>query len=158
MYEKPGLFRSAVMSFVLLLALPLWANEGHADDGIEQAVEYRQSIMGVIGWNFKHMAGMMKGKIPYDQKAFAAHARELATAADHNILSGFPEDSDDSDETAAKAEIWMSWDDFEEKLKALRVEAKALDAVAAKGDKEAISQQFGKTGKTCKACHKEYKE
>lgn len=158
MYKKPRLMKSAIVSFALVLAMPLWAHESHADDGVERAVEYRQSVMGVIGWNFKHMGSMMKGKTAYDQAAFAAHAKELAAAAGHNFLSGFPEDSDDSDETDAKAEIWMSWEDFEEKFKALQTEAGALDAVAAKGDKEAISQQFAKTGKTCKACHKEYKE
>ena len=121
-------------------------------------VEYRQSIMNIIGWNFKSMSRMLKGETPYDQKAFGAHAAEVASAAGYKFLAAFPEDSEDSDETAAKAEVWMNWEDFEEKFKALKTESKALAEVAAKGDRDASSKQFAKTGKTCKACHKEYKE
>jgi len=32
-----------------------------------------------------------------------------------------------------------------------------LAEVAAQGDRAAIQGQFGATGKTCKACHDEYK-
>ena len=138
--------------------LPFVAHQSHAAEGAEAAVEYRQAVMNIIGWNFKHMSGMLKGKVAYDQKAFSGHAAEVATAAGHGFLSAFPEDSEDSDETAAKAEVWMNWEDFEEKFKALQAESRALADVAAKGDKDAIADQFGKTGKTCKACHKEYKE
>ena len=146
------------ISILALFAMPLLSTVGHADENVEQAVEYRQAVMNIIGWNFKHMGAMVKGKTAFDQAAFAAHANELQAAAGFNLLSGFPEDSDDSDETAAKAEIWMDWEDFQQKFKDLQQQAGALAKVAATGDVEAAKNQFGETGKTCKGCHKAYKE
>lgn len=146
------------MGVLLMCALPLVATTGYADDQVEAAVEYRQGVMNTVGWNFKHMGAMVKGKVKFDQAAFAAYANELQAATRFNLLSGFPEDSDDSDETAAKAEVWMDWEDFEQKFKDLQQQAAELAKVAGKGDEAAIKQQFGNTGKTCKACHKAYKE
>lgn len=143
----------------LMMAIPLaaWAHEGHTDDQIERAVEYRQAVMNIIGWNFKNMAGMVKGEVPFDQAAFSAYASEFQQASKMNLLSGFPEDSDDSDETDAKPDIWMDWEDFQSKFNDLQKAADQLAAVAAKGDQEASKKQFGAAGKTCKACHKAYK-
>ena len=100
---------------------------------------------------------MLKGEKPYDQKAFAAHAAEVASAARHNFLGAFPEESEDAEETDAKAEVWMNWEDFEQKFQALQTESAALAKVASAGGQDATAQQFSKTGKACKACHKEYK-
>ena len=136
------------------LSLGLWAHETHADGKMEQAIEYRQAVMNVVGWNFKHMAGMVKGKVPFDEKAFAAHAAELQQVSKFNFLSGFPEDSDDSEETDAKPDIWMDWEDFQSKYKDFQSAASQL---AAASGQEAMKKQFGATGKTCKACHKAYK-
>ena len=143
---------------LLTCALPMFATVGYADDKVEQAVEYRQGVMNIVGWNFKHMGAMVKGKTAFDQAAFAGYANELQAASKLNLLSGFPEDSDESDETAAKAEVWMDWEDFQQKYKDLQQQAAALAKVAADGNEEAVKQQFGETAKTCKACHKAYKE
>ena len=66
-------------------------------------------------------------------------------------------DSDDSDETDAKPDIWMDWDDFEAKFRDLQKATDQLAAAAGTGDRETIGKQFGATGKTCKSCHKAYK-
>lgn len=147
-----------LICILLTCALPMFATVGYADDKVEQAVEYRQGVMNIVGWNFKHMGAMVKGKTAFDQAAFAAYANELQAASKLNLLSGFPEDSDESDETAAKAEVWMDWEDFQQKFKDLQQQAAALAKVAAGGNEEAVKQQFGETAKTCKACHKAYKE
>ena len=142
--------KSTLIRFLTICALPLLSTAVYADKAVEQAVEYRQAVMNVVGWNFKHMGAMVKGKTAFDQAAFSAYANELQAATRFNLLSGFPEDSDDSDETAAKAEIWMDWDDFEQKLKDLSFSTLVTDRIAKK--------QFGDAAKTCKACHKAYKE
>jgi cytochrome c556 len=38
------------------------------------------------------------------------------------------------------------------------MEPNYLPKVAAGGDAAAVKEQFGKLGKTCKACHDEFKE
>ena len=134
-------------------------SSAHAEDADpkKEAIEYRQSVMTIVGWNFKPMGAMVKGEKPFDAKAFATHAKDLAAVTGVDILSGFPEDSD-GEGSKAKAEIWLKFDDFKDKMGAMQREAAKLAEVAAGGDPEAMKKQFGATGKTCKGCHDDYKE
>ena len=75
MNKNPHFLRMSLAGCVLVTALPLWANESRASEGVEAVVEYRQSVMNIIGWNFKNMSGMLKGKQPYEQKAFDKRLR-----------------------------------------------------------------------------------
>ncbi|MET0123224.1 MAG: cytochrome c [Candidatus Thiodiazotropha sp. 6PLUC9] len=123
---------------------------------VEKAVEYRQGVMNVFSWNMKTMGDMMKGKTSYDQKQFAEHAQELATASKLNLMRGFPEDSE-SEESDALAEIWMDFEDFENKYREMGIAAKALNDAAQNGDKSKMGEALKAAGKSCKACHKKYK-
>lgn len=151
-------FSSAALPAALgvLLLVVGGARASHADS-MQKAIDYRSSVMTVFNWNLKPMGAMMKRETPYDQAAFAAHARDLAAAASLNVLAGFPEDSD-MGETDAKAEIWLSWEDFEEKYRDLQTQVAKLAEVAAQGDREQTASQFKATATACKACHKEYKQ
>jgi cytochrome c556 len=145
--------RTLRLSATLLLqqsAAPLVAGE------VEKAVEYRQGVMNVFSWNMKAMGDMMKGKTEFDQSRFAAHAEELANASKFKLMSGFPEDSE-SDESDALAEIWMDFEDFEAKYKDFGSAATALSKAAQGGDKGSMGAALKETGKSCKACHKKYK-
>jgi cytochrome c556 len=124
---------------------------------LERALEYRQAVMNVYSWNMKAMGNMMKGKKPYDAKAFARHAKDLADAAALDVLAGFPPESDEG-ETDARADIWFDFEDFTQKLEDLRRASLSLSQVAATGDKAAMGEALGKAGKTCKACHDSYKD
>jgi cytochrome c556 len=128
-----------------------------AESPTEKAIEYRQAVMTVVGANFKPMGAMIKGELPFDAAVFARHASDLAAVASVDILRGFPEDSEGED-SDAKPDIWLDWEDFKGKMDDMVRESAALAKVAAGNDKAAIKAQFGKTGKTCKACHKAYKE
>ncbi|MEW8584174.1 MAG: cytochrome c [Candidatus Thiodiazotropha sp.] len=140
---------------MFILSLLMSVSTAGADE-VEKAVDYRQGVMNVYSWNMKAMSNMMKGKVPYDQKAFAAHANDLAAASALKLMPGFPEDSE-SEESDALPEIWMEFDDFEAKYKALGEAASNLSRTAADGEKGAIGEALKKTGKACKACHKKYK-
>ncbi|MCU7905834.1 MAG: cytochrome c [Candidatus Thiodiazotropha sp. (ex Epidulcina cf. delphinae)] len=143
------------VGLVSVIGASLAAN-GVMADAIERAVDYRQGVMNVFGWNMKAMGDMMKGKVAFDQEAFANHANDLAAAARLNLMPGFPEDSE-SDESDALPEIWMEFDDFEGKYRDLRMRSKALSGVAESGDKAKLGEALDKTGKACKACHKKFK-
>jgi cytochrome c556 len=123
---------------------------------LERTLEYRQGLMNVFSWNMKAMGAMMKGKQPYDAAAFARHADDLAKAASLDILAGFPEDSDKG-ETDALPDIWLDFEGFTAKLETLREASQKLSEVAAKGDKKAMGEALGKTGKACKGCHESFK-
>jgi len=121
-----------------------------------RAVDYRQGVMNVYAYNVTSMGEMVKGKTEFDASAFARHAKDLAAAAGLDVLAGFPEDSlnDDSD---ASESIWLDWDKFQEKHKALQEQSAKLAEVAAGGDEAAMKEQFAQTGKTCKGCHDDFK-
>ncbi|MCG6863171.1 MAG: cytochrome c [Chromatiaceae bacterium] len=127
-----------------------------ADDAVEKAVDYRQGVMNVYAYNATSMGDMVKGKTKFDAAAFARYAKDLAAAAQLDVLAGFPEDSinDDSD---ASDTIWLDWVKFQDKHKALQEQSAKLADVASEGDESAMKEQFGKTAKTCKGCHDDFR-
>jgi cytochrome c556 len=134
------------------------AGMGQAAAGeLERALDYRQGVMNVFNWNMKSMGDMLKGKKFFDAAAFARHAEDLAKAASLDLLPGFPPDSDQG-ETGARPDIWFDFEDFSQKLEDLRSATRILRETAGSGDKTAMGKAFGKTGKSCKACHDSYKE
>ena len=142
---------AAVLPLVMLT--PVQAEEA----AHEAAIEYRQSLMNVMSWNLKPMRAMFSDKRPYDQSVLARHAQDLASASALDVLTGFPEDSEDED-SSAMAEIWLDWDDFAAKYQDLKAESAKLAEVAGGAYQAAIGAQVAATAKTCKACHKQYKE
>lgn len=144
--------RSGLMTLMLALC-PTWAQ---ADD-IEKAVDYRQGLMNVYAYNVTSMGDMLKGKKAFDSAAFARYAEDLAAAARLDLLAGFPEDSI-NDESEAGDTIWLEWGKFRQQQEALKTQSAKLAGIAAGGDEAAIKEQFGKTAKTCKGCHDDFKD
>ena len=137
-------------------AAALLAVNAQAADPVEKAVDYRQAVMNVYAWNVTSMGDMVKGKVPFDAAAFAWYAKDQAAAAQLELMAAFPEDSI-NDESDASDTIWLDWDKFEEKHGALREQSAKLAEVAAGGDEGAMKEQFGRTAKTCKGCHDDFK-
>ena len=149
---------AAAISALTLAAPDMAHAEDEKQDSVSQAIDYRTSVMTVIRWNYKPMGDMLKGKRPFDQAAFARHMRDLDSAVSMDLLAGFPEDSDEGEDTSAKAEIWMDWEDFEQKFQHLKQQTTKLSKAVQSGDRKAIQARFGELSKACKACHKKYKE
>jgi cytochrome c556 len=122
----------------------------------EDALAYRKSAFGLIVWNFGPMSGMVRGKLPWDDAEFAKRAARVAQLAPM-LEEGFPQGSKVGD-SAASAEIWSNWADFQSKMLSFQTEAAKLAQVASGSDAEATKAQFGKVGAACKACHDKYKE
>jgi cytochrome c556 len=127
-----------------------------AQDAVEKAVEYRHGLMEVFAYNAGSMGDMVKGKTQFQVASFARHAKDLSAAAGLDLLAGFPADSV-SEESDASSTIWLDWNRFQEKYKALQLESAKLAEVAAGGDEAAMKEQFGKTARTCKGCHDDFK-
>jgi len=134
----------------------LWAVGAQASDPVEKAVDYRQAVMNVYAWNVTSMGDMVKGKTPFDAAAFAQHAKDLAAAAQLELMAAFPEDSVNENSDASDT-IWLDWDKFQDKHAALREQSAKLAEVATGGDETAMKEQFGDTAKTCKGCHDDFK-
>ena len=140
---------------VLALAALLAPATTIAHESENPALEYRQSLMHLVGANFGPINAMLEGKVPWDAAAVAAYGKDLKAVVDLNVLRGFKPGSEGGD---AKPGIWTNFDDFRKKLEAMQLEARKLADVTATGDRAAIEQQFAATGKACKACHDDYRE
>lgn len=139
------------------LAAPMAAQSDQAPKSkAQRTIEYRQAALTLLGWNIVPVAGMVKGEIPWDQKALEMHAMRLAQVAPM-IAEGFPADSQSGAPTDAKPEIWKNMDDFEAKARDLEVAAAKFAETAKGGDRKAIAAGLGEVGGTCKACHDKYR-
>ena len=136
------------------LALSPLAISHFNDKEVQQS--YRQSWFALVALNFGPMASTAKGEIPYNQQMMEGWANDLAALTTLNVMRGFADGSDQGT-TRAKPEIWQNKEDFESKLGDLKDAVANLQKTVASGDQKAVAEQVGATGKTCKACHDEYK-
>ena len=150
----------SVLKFALA-GLLMTGMSGHAfanADGVkpEDAIKYRQSVMGVMSWHLKPLAAMVKGERPFDQDAFvkgAAYLEVLSKMPMEGFIAG-----SDKGETRAKPEIWTEMDKFKGGLDKLQADAAKLTQVAKTGDMNQIKAQFGQTAKNCAACHDNFRK
>jgi len=150
------LSRSLLMAGAALLgaatALPAAAQFAKPED----AIKYRKSALFVMGQHFGRVAAMANGKIPFDAKAAADNA-EIATAMSKLPYVAFIEGTDKGD-TKAEPKIWTEMDKFKAAASKMQEEMAKLNVVAKGGNIDAIKAQVGETGKSCKACHDNYRK
>jgi cytochrome c556 len=124
-----------------------------ADDN---AVKYRQHTMDAIGGHMGALAEIVKGEVDHKDH-LPVHVASLAA------LSGlapdlFGADSREGADTKALPKIWEDPAAFKERLTAFRTAATDLDAVVKAGDMTKFPPAFGALGKSCKACHDDFKK
>ena len=147
--------RRGALVTVLLLAASA-GTLAHEHSPAERAIEYRQSVYHVIGWNFAPMSAAIQGKSPYDKDAFALAAARIATLAPM-LPEGFPAGSRVAGKTDAKPEIWQDTAEFARLMKELATRSAALAEIARGGDLEKIRPVFDDLARTCKGCHKKFR-
>lgn len=144
--------RFLIAAVAATVALPAAAQFAKPED----AIRYRQSAYVLMG---NHM-GRINTQLKADKPDVAAIQRSAAIIDFASQLPGegyVPgSETGGTPPTRAKAEIFK-----DPKVKELggkmREEITKLNAVAKGGDVAAIRAQFGETGKTCKACHDQYR-
>ena len=150
------LSRSMLMAGAALLgaatALPAAAQFAKPED----AIKYRKGALFVMGQHFGRVAAMANGKIPFDAKAAAENA-EIATAMSKLPYVAFIEGTDKG-ETRAEPKIWTEMDKFKAAATKMQEEMVKLNVAAKSGNLDAIKAAVGETGKSCKACHDNYRK
>lgn len=136
----------------LALALPAAAQFAKPED----AIKYRKAAFTVMAAHFGRVAAMASGKAPFDAKAAAENA-EVATAMSKLPFVAFVEGTDKG-ETRAKPEIWTQMDKVKAGATKMQDEMAKLNVAAKSGSLDAIKAAVGETGKSCKACHDEYRK
>ena len=139
--------------FILGAAILVGANAQAGEP--ENYIKYRQAVMKAIGGHTGAASQIVRGKVA-PEGALAMHAKALADLST-NITQLFPEGSDFG-ETKAKEVIWEQWDKFEKAAVASKQATAAFSEAAASGDAERISAAFKDVGKSCKGCHKDFRQ
>lgn len=132
----------------------LYHTGAYAHKGATGMVMKRMEMMKAMGDSMKEMAGMFRGKSPYNAERVKTLASDMASHSEH-IPMMFPKGSDKKP-SEAKSTIWSDAEGFQKSSLELKKYAEALAAAAS--DQAAAKVAFGDVGKTCKSCHTDYRE
>jgi len=146
---------SLSIGFALLgaaIALPAAAQFAKPED----AIKYRKAAFTVMATHFGRVAGMAQGKIPFDAKAAADNAEIATTMSNLPYVAFLP--GTDKGETRAEPKIWTETDKFNAAATKMQEEMAKLNVAAKSGDLDKIKAAVGDTGKSCKACHDNYRK
>jgi cytochrome c556 len=117
-------------------------------------VSIRKAVMDLQ----QGVLGAMKAGVEQkaDVKPFMPGAKGLVASA-QIIATMFPAGTEKVNDTKALPAVWSDKADFAAKGKALQEAAEKLVTLADADDKAGFAAQFGEVGKTCGACHRQYK-
>jgi cytochrome c556 len=148
---------AACATVLATTALPVMAE----DFPFEDQIEGRQGYFQMVKFNMGVLGAMAKGERDYDAKLAQAIADNLKNAALMDNALMWPKGSDMdaeglSGKTKAKAAIWQEGSDIGEKHENWVAAVNTMAENAGQGV-DALRGAIGPLGKSCKACHKEYK-
>ena len=131
-----------------------------ADGPHDDAIEARQAMFKLYGFNAGILGDMAKEKIPYDADIAAEAASNLSAAANLGQSQFWPAGSDNETDgnatTRAKPEIWETYPAITEKADALKDAVASLTEVAGSGLGE-LQGAMGDVGAACKSCHDDFR-
>ena len=136
----------------LLITLPAAAQFQKPED----AIKYRQAAFTVMASHFGRVAAMAQGKAPFDAKAAAANASIAVTMAPLPFTA-FGAGTDKGLPQRAKPEVWSDAAKFKSLTDDMQAAMVKFDAAAKTGDLDQIKTAVGAVGKSCKACHDDYR-
>lgn len=147
----PSLLLAAGALVASALASPAQAQFAKPED----AIKYRKAAFSVMATHFGRVAAMASGKVPFDARAAADNA-DIAQAMAKLPYAAFVPGSDKGD-TRADPKIWTEADKFDAAARNLQEAMGRLDVAAKGGNLDAIKAAVGETGRSCKACHDNYR-
>lgn len=134
----------------VMLAMPALAQ---AHSGATGIVKKRMEVMKDVGAVMKELGAMVKGEAAFDASTVARRAGDLkAHAAGMPAL--FPEGSIHGP-SEALPQIWKDFEGFTRIASDLESAADRLSGVT---EATALPAALGAAGKSCKACHSDYRK
>ena len=148
--------KRSTTAVVVALALGVAAGAVFAQAKPEQLVKQRQAVMTLQGKYFGPMAAMAQGKAPYNADVIKRNSAFLDNLS-RMAWDGFDASTKDT-KSAALPAIYEHTDKFKEAASRLENEAHKLYQVAQSGDEAAVKAQIGAVGKSCGACHNDFRQ
>jgi cytochrome c556 len=144
-----GIAAAAVLSASVIAA--------YAHSGATGVVMERMELMKSIQDHMKIVGEMILGKREFDAESVKTAGQTIAGHAEE-IPHKFPEGSIEGPSEATHT-IWEEWDTFVKLTEELKVTALAMaDAAETAVDETAIRPHFAAVGKTCLACHEDFRK
>lgn len=131
-------------------------NFANAHSSATGVVKERMMLMEDVGKSMKGIAGMIKGKAPYDSSEIARLSGIIQERGGDHLTKVFPAGSLDAPTEALPA-IWSQWDRFSDLAAQLSIKAEALQK-SSSAEKPVVMQAFGGLAKTCSTCHTDFRE
>jgi cytochrome c556 len=141
-----------IASLLVALALPTAAHAQFAKT--EDAIKYRAATFVVMGNHFSRIGAVVKGEKPFDKNEVAANAAIVASLA-HLPWQAFGPGTEGG---KSLPEIWKEMDKFKAGGEKMQKAVADLNTAAKSGDLDSIKKAFGEAGKSCKACHDNYRK
>lgn len=144
----------AVATGLLAVAAPASAQFSKPED----AIRYRQSAFVLMGNQMGRINGQLKSASPNVQviQSSAALIEIVSKLPYEAFIPG--SESGGTPATRAKPEVFKEGDKIKKLAEKMQAEVVKLNTVAKGGDVGAIRAQFGEVGKSCKACHDDYRK
>jgi cytochrome c556 len=127
---------------------------------VEDQIKTRQSAYTFASWNMdKIKAQVIDGDVAYSEQQMLAAATAIASVANSGMgsLYGPGTAMDKNKNTRLKPEFFDKPERAREVAIGFIKAANKLQEVATNGDKAALAAQFSEVGKTCKACHDDFR-
>jgi cytochrome c556 len=151
---KKSLFLLAVAGTLVTLGATAYAQFKKPED----AIRYRQSAMVLIGNHMWRINEQLKSANP-DVQVIQRSAAVVEVASKLPFEAFVPgSETGGTPATRAKPELFKDMDKVKSLAEKMQGEVVKLNAAAKGGDIAAIKAQFGETGKSCKACHDDYRK
>ena len=119
-------------------------------------VKQRQAAMILQGKYFGPLAGMAQGKVPYNQQVVVRNAAFLDPLS-KMAWDGF-DPSTKGEKSAALPATFTDTAKFRQAAERFEAEATKLAQVSKSGDEASVRSQIQAVGKTCAACHDDFRE
>ena len=146
-----------ILSLVFALtAGAAWSLPAFSQARPDVLVKQRQAAMVLQGKYFGPLNLMAQGKIPYNQQVVARNAAFLDALA-KMPWDGFSANTK-GEKTAALPAVFTDSGKFKEAADRFEAESAKLAQVSRSGDEAAVKAQIQVVGKSCGACHEDFRE
>ncbi len=144
--------RIALASLIMLAPFAAQAQFAKPED----AIKYRKAAFTVMASHFGRLGPVVKGERPYNAEEVAANVAIVEQMVKLPYVA-FIAGSDKGD-TKAKPEIWANEAKFKAAADTTGKAVAALGVAAKAGNLDQIKLAFGEAGKSCKACHDDFRK
>ena len=128
----------------------------YAQGNPDSVISYRQNAMKAVGGHTGALFTILKGNLTEYQDQMLYHVRALYEAA-RSIPAMYPQGTGEG-KTRAKAEIWSERETFETVAGDMMKAAEKLVKIVEAGNLSESFQALRPLGKSCKACHKQFRK